>query len=298
MYESKQIKQLFGDDVLKYLTNKNRGGVSSEKGNTYENFFAVYQLAVLSREVIENNREVDVYSQILAFVDDLIVDRKYDFPLQHYQLKNSQSETWGSELKSIRDDFSKQYELNRSRSRESELYLVVSLQELKTKLEENLPTEISAYSQVIHFPYQSDIVKVLAHQPTFRNAIKYLCAFENPEPDKIECVATVLLGAWVSSDKSGISVKDILEKAQKCQPSYIRSFSQQLQLDPTVENILNEIPNFSYNLTKGFLHWEYGNGLEQGTLPYSIDSKKFNRFEAIVKKNQPTSFEEIEPFLI
>lgn len=298
MYESEQIEQLFGDDVLKYLTNKNRGGVSSEKGNTYENFFAVYQLAVLSPQIIENDLEVDIYSQILAFVDDLIVDRKGNSPLQHYQLKNSQSETWGSGLKSLRDDFSKQYELNQSQSRESELYLVVSRQELKTKLEEDLPNEISAYSQVIHFPYQSDIVKVISQQPTFKQAIEYLCAFEKPEPDKIECVATVLLGAWASSDKSGISVREILEKAQKCQPSYIRSFSQQWQLDPTVEDILSKIPNFSYNLIKGFLHWDYGNGLERGTLPYSIDNEKFKRFEAIVKKNQPASFEDLEPFLI
>lgn len=74
MYESQQIEQLFGNDVLKYLIKKNQGGVSNEKGNTYENFFAVYQLALLSPEVIENKREIVFYSQILAFIDDLIID--------------------------------------------------------------------------------------------------------------------------------------------------------------------------------------------------------------------------------
>jgi hypothetical protein len=298
MYESKKIEQLFGNDVLQYLTKKNQGGVSNEKGNTYENFFAVYQLSLLSSEVIENNREINFYSQILAFVDDLIINFNNNAPRQHYQLKNSVNVAWGSGLKSISDDFGKQYELNLSISTESELYLVVSDLNLKAKLEKDLPATINAYSQVIYFSYQSNIVKFIAQQPNFQEAIKYLCAFSEPDPDKIECVATVLLGAWVSSDKSGISVKDILEKAQKCQPSYIRSFSQQLQLDPEVENILSKIPNFSYNLTKGFLHWEYGNGLEQGTLPYSIDSEKFKRFEGIIKKNQPTSFDDIEPFLI
>jgi hypothetical protein len=125
-----------------------------------------------------------------------------------------------------------------------------------------------------------------------------LCAFSEPDPDKIECVATVLLGAWASTDKSGASVKEILETAQKCQPSYIRSFGQQMQIDTEVANILNQIENFTYNLTKGFLHWEYANGLEEGTLPYSIESDKFQRFQELIKRNKPTSFEDIEAFLI
>ena len=298
MYESKQIEQLFGNDVLQYLTKKNQGGVSNEKGNTYENFFAVYQLALLSPEVIENDREIIFYSQILAFVDDLIIDFNDNALCQHYQLKNSTSVTWGTGLKSISDDFSKQYELNQSISKESELYLVVSNLNLKTKLDENLPININAHSQVIHFPYQPTIMKLIAQKPDLCEAIKYLCAFSEPDPDKIECVATVLLGAWVSIDKSGISIKDILENAQKCQPSYIRSFGQQMQIDSEVANILNEIDNFTYNLTKGFLHWEYADGLEEGTLPYSTETDKFKKFQELIKKNKPTSFEDIEAFLI
>lgn len=139
-------------------------------------------------------------------------------------------------------------------SRESKLYLVVSSQELKLRLTESLPAVIKAYSQVLHFPYESSLVKVIAQEPNFREAIEYLCAFENPSPDKIECVAAVLLGAWVSSNKSGVSVMEILMKAQQSTPSFIRSFSQEWQLDPEVESILSKIEGLSYNLTKGFLH--------------------------------------------
>jgi hypothetical protein len=88
MYTNEQIRQLFGSDVLSYLANKNRGGISGEKGNTYENFFAVYQLALLAKEVIENQREINFYSQIIAFVDDLIIVCQDDITFQHYQLKN------------------------------------------------------------------------------------------------------------------------------------------------------------------------------------------------------------------
>jgi len=63
-------------------------------------------------------------------------------------------------------------------------------------------------------------------------------------------------------------------------------------------DVTNVQKGLSYNLTKGFLHWEYGDGLDEGTLPYSIDSEKFKRFQELLKRKNPTSFEEIEAFLI
>lgn len=298
MYSIEQIKLVFDEEVVFYLANKNRGGTSNAKGNTYENFFAVYQLALLSQIVIENNKDIRCSSQILAFVDDLIVDCQDETPLRHYQIKNSPSVSWGEGLRSIFDDFNKQYELNQTISRESEINLVVSSTELKADLEANLPPTISEYSRVIYFPYDSDLVRVIENEETFRQAIEYLCAFDAPAPDKIECVAKVLLGAWVSSDKSGVSIIDILRKAQEFSPSFIRSFSREWELDPEVENILSNIQYFQYNLSKGFLHWEFKDGLEQGTLPYSADTKRFKRFQELIKRKQPTCFDELEVFLI
>lgn len=298
MYTLEQIRDIFGNEVAEYLVNKNRGGNSGAKGNTYENFFAVYQLALLSQLVIESNKKIQLSSQTLAFVDDFIIDCQDKTPLQHYQLKNSQKETWGQGLRSISDDFKKQYDLNQSILRESQISLVVSSLNLKTNLESSIPPAIKEYSQVIHFHYDAELVKLIAKEPKFRQAIEYLCAFDNPPPDKIECVATVLLGAWASSPKSQISVMEILKKAQESTPSFIRSFSQELQLDSEINEILCKIPNFKYNLTKGFLHWEFKDGLEEGTLSYSLETDRFRQFQKLVKKNNPTCFEELEGFLI
>lgn len=298
MYTSEQLREIFGNEVVEYLVNKNRGGNSGAKGNTYENFFAVYQLALLAQLVIESNKKVYLSSQLLAFVDDFIVDCQDETPLQHYQLKNSQSERWGKGLRSISDDFKKQYDLNKSISRESQISLVVSSLKLKTKLESTIPLAIEGYSQVIHFLYEAELVKLIAIEPRFRQAIEYLCAFDNPAPDKVECVATVLLGAWVSSAKSQVSVIDILKKAQESSTSFIRSFSQGLQLDSEVAEILGKIPDFQYNLIKGFLHWEFKDGLEEGTLSYSLETNQFRQFQKLIKKNNPTCFEELEVFLI
>ena len=298
MYKKEQIKNLFGDEDLDYLRNKNQGGTSNQKGSNYETNFTVYQLALLLKKVIEENELIKFYTQIPAFVDDLLIEFATSNIFNHYQLKNSKNVTWGKELKSITDDFAKQQELNLANSKTSNLYLVVSAQTLCTVLNQKIPNNIKSYSQVLYFPPEPNLIKILPQEPAFREAIEYLSAFDKPAPDKIECVVMVLLGAWLCSNKSGVSLIDVLKKAQESNPSYIRSFNQELQLDPQVENILSNIDNFSYNLTKGFLHWSYRDGLEEGTLHYSIDDDRFRRFQEQIKKNNPTSFEQLEAFLI
>lgn len=85
MYRDEQIKKLFGDDILDYLNKKNIGGSSNEKGNSYENLFALFQIVCLSKQVIEDEIRVDFYSQIKAFIDDVIIDFKDNNLREHYQ---------------------------------------------------------------------------------------------------------------------------------------------------------------------------------------------------------------------
>lgn len=295
MYTPDLIRQLFGDDVLNYLTRKNRGGISAEKGNTYENYFAIYQIASLAKDVIEHSKDVYISSQILAFVDDLVIDCSSD-PCRHYQLKNSSSVDWSNGSNPICDDFEKQYHLNHHLSRPSELFLVVSDSALSISLQGCIPSAIQAFSQVFHFPYAPDLVKVIFQQSAFLQALEYLCAFEQPDPDKVECVAKVLAGAWVTSGKSKIAVLEVLTTAQQSSPSYIRCFGQGWQLHPEVEEIFSQIEGFTYKLAKGFLHWEY-EGILEGTPPYSIETDAFNNLQARIRQIKPTSFEQLEVLL-
>ncbi|MCH4905839.1 hypothetical protein GSN00_16065 [Cylindrospermopsis raciborskii CHAB3438] len=298
MYTEDQIKNLFGNKTVEYIKNKNTGGVSNSKGNTYENIFAIYKISSLSKSIIEDEREIYLLSQCLSFIDDLVIELTSENTLQHYQLKNSSNITWGTGEKSINDDFKKQYELNKSISKESKLALVVSSLELRDKLQANIPDDIKNYSQVIYFYFADSLPKIIAQEPEFGRSLEYLCAFENPEPDKLECLATVLLGAWVASEKSKLPIMDILQKAQDFIPSYIRSFKTELQLNPEIKEIFDKIDGFTYNLTRGFLQWEYFDGLNAGTLPYSIETARFQKFQELIKKNRPTSFEDLEVFLI
>lgn len=299
MYSEAQIRDQFGNQALNYLKNKNRGGTNNANGNTYENFFAVYQLALLAEQVIDQNEPIHFASQILAFVDDLIIDHRHpEIPLKHYQLKNSVSVSWGTGLKSIADDFRKQQQLNQQLERQTGLHLVVSNPQVKSSLELSQPDDLKAYSQVVFFPHGRALNQVIQQDPIFLEAIKSLSAFENPAPDKIECAANVLLGAWVACDQSNISALDILKKAQEASPSYIRALSGQYELDQDVKHILDSINNFSYNLAKGFFHWQFGEGLEKGTLSYSCDTPRFQQFESLIKREKPTSYEALEVFLI
>ncbi|MGD1895496.1 MAG: hypothetical protein ACFB16_00940 [Phormidesmis sp.] len=256
MYSDEQIRQLFGDESLTYVKNKHRGGASNEKGNTYENFYATYKIALLSAAVIEKQADITFYSQILSFVDDLIIFNGTKDSLQHNQLKNSSNISWGSGFKSISDDFKKQTVLNQSRGKDSEMVLVVSDRQLQQRLTASCPADIQAFSKVAYFPHKATLTQVIDAVPKFAKAIRYLCAFEDPAPDKIECVAKVLLGVWAADTKANLSVMDILTKAQDSSPSFIRSFDDTLLLDPEVADILSNIANFRYSLSKGFLHWQ------------------------------------------
>lgn len=297
MYSQDEIKQYCGQDALSRLQRKNRGGISNERGNTYESLFAIYKIATYAQRVIEEEIEIKFYAQILAFVDDLIIDSSQINLLSHFQLKNSTQISW--ETDKIAEDFRQQYRLNESaKQRESQLYLVVSDQNTKTKRQADIPADIKLYSQVFYFPYTPNPTKLIQQQPDFNQAIRYLCAFENPEPDKLEIVLKALLGAWVLTDKSEASAIDILTSAQQCNPSYIRSFLSPQDLDPEVKEILDRIELFTYNLDKGFFHWEYAGGLDSGTFPQSIETEQFRRFQDWVKQNQPTTFDEIESLLV
>jgi hypothetical protein len=299
MFSESQIIDQFGNTVLNYLKSKNRGGKNSEKGNTYENFFAVYQLALLAELVIDQKASIYISSQPLAFVDDLIIDhRQVNISIKHYQLKNKTRVSWGQGLRSIADDFRKQQQLNQNNNRQTALHLVVSNLELRASLALSQPNDLKNYSEIVFFPYAPALSQVIQQDAVFLEAIKSLSAFENPAPDKIECAANVLLGAWVACEKSNASVLDILKKAQEASPSYIRALSGEWKLDLDVKQILDSIEHFSYNLAKGFFHWQFGGGLEEGTLPYSCDTARFRQFESLIKRDKPTSYESLEVFLI
>jgi hypothetical protein len=296
MFTIEQIESLFGQETGKYLQNKNRGGINGEKGSTYENYYALYQIAVLARELIEFGQDAIICSQGLAFVDDLVIDRHGETALRNYQLKNSSTVSWGQGNQSLQDDFCKQHALNQSISRGTELYLVVSDSALRNTLGGKCPQLIEDFSQVLYFPYHKQLSRLLDSCSSFRQAIRYLCPLE--DIDKVECAAGVLLGAITSSDRSSLSVREILAKASAFSPSYIRSLGNEVSIDPEVAAMLSNVKNFAYTVSKGFLSWDYGGGLFTGTVTHRIDSEQFEKIQRLLKQHHPTTFTDLRDFLL
>ena len=71
-----------------------------------------------------------------------------------------------------------------------------------------------------------------------------------------------------------------------------------IELDTGMRSILDRIPRFQYNVSKGFLHWDYADGLDTGTIYHDIESSNFKKIQDLIKQFQPTSFEDLEKFLI
>jgi hypothetical protein len=303
MYSDGQLTANLDEENINYLRNKNRGGGINQKGNSYENFFAIYQIALLAREVIDQEVEdIMILSQILAFVDDLIIDHGLGSDLQHFQIKESKSLSWGTDISKIKIafDFRQQFELNtKALNRSSKMSVVVSSEDVAKKLVEGMPAEIQAYSSVVFFAYRKTIDELLGVDSKLKESISYLTAFEDPTQDKIECVAKILIGAWASSDTSQTTVLGVLQTAQRCQPSFIRSLKPDnlFALDLEVILILQSINGFVYSISRGFFHWQYPIGGMEGSYPYSLDSEEFQRLQNRILKIKPTIFDDLENLL-
>ena len=297
MYTPEDIQYQFGATTLAYLQNKNRGGNSGQKGTRYEDYFAIYKLTQLAQAILESELKVSLSSQILAFVDDLIIDIDTE-PLQHYQLKNSATVSWTTGKHPIQEDFAHQEQLNKTDlQRDSHLSLVVSNLTCVEQLTATIPPSIKSFSHVLHFPYDPNILTVIGQIPDFKQTLIYLSAFDQPEPDKIDYAVKALIGAWITCEASSILGLELLNIAQRQSPQYIRSFRTDLTLDVEVKKILDNIPDFSYSFSKGFLHWEYAHGLDSGTPPYSIETDAFGRLQERIKQQKPQTFEELETLL-
>ncbi|MBC7882013.1 MAG: hypothetical protein H7Y37_11860 [Anaerolineae bacterium] len=302
MYPRETISQLFGADALQYVNNKHSGGQNNAKGNSFENYFTLFQIAELAHEFFDTQESVIFSAQILAFLDDLVIVLPRRKEVRNHQIKDIADLSWGKTgLRTLVDDFEKQHSLNLALDYStSKCLMVVSQEHVYQKLKEAMPENIKDFTQVSYFPAAKSVSELLNKSLKLRELLAFLSAFdeEMPDRDKLETIASVLLGAWISSDQSQVTLHGLLVKTREASPNYIRSLAEPPPLDPRVKEILDNLPDFTYSLTKGFLKWKYLDGLQEGTLPYSQDDQRFESFQRLLKRNQPTDFDALEVFLI
>jgi hypothetical protein len=85
------------EEERKYLKNKNKGGKSNAKGNRYENYYAVFQIALLLNSYRERLDDVCLATQLSnAFVDDLLIGAENSNKTYH-QIKDVKDLSWNKD---------------------------------------------------------------------------------------------------------------------------------------------------------------------------------------------------------
>jgi len=285
--------QAGGQNRFKYLRNKNTGGRNNSKGNTFENFYAVFKIAQLINDNLAGQARIS--SQLSCFVDDLIIERLDKNMAQFYQIKDVDRLTWrsGSSFK-IEDDFAMQKAVGDEITLGTKTYLVVSKKDVQKNLKKNFPASISHHTEIVFFPAAPTINHMLQVNPGFRSILVDICAINNPNSDKLEAIAAIILGVWDGGSKEKVSVEDIVNGCFLMNPNFLKRHAGQLLKN--IESIFMSVKGFSYKVEHGFISWNYLL-TDSGVFQHPIGSPQFIQWENDIMKLTITTFDELEPYL-
>lgn len=278
-----------------YLVNKQRGGAVNQKGNQYENFFALFKIIHYANTFPNHLEKIRLSAQSKSFVDDLLINNKRT--REYYQLKTSKRLAWGIGKKkgTLNFDFSNQRNIEKKRKARFVLNLVVQDLILRNKLLQKRPKHLKTCTNLVHFPYFDSILKQIANDSNFRTQLELLSAINTPPKDKLEALANCILGYWVSSMAKGVVLAEIISKVQNIGASFIKPKIVK-KMSKKVFSILSLIPNFTFVQTYGYVSWEYRN-TDSGVIPYVIGSKEFNKIEKQIELAKPNNFSTLETLI-
>jgi hypothetical protein len=302
VYRESDISSLFGTSESKRILARNLGGKSGQKGSRFEDFFATYKLAEqLSKSyrkgMFADRSRTTVHSQLLAFVDDVIVQRRKTRSAWHYQLKNAAIVSWDAGSPSLADDFDRQRRLCRHTGVNGRSYLVVSSGILRQKLDnERIAKQISC-NGVLEFPFVNFDVLVQTWLP-FRSALICISpfTFSDVQSDKLRALANIILGAWVSAPNE-LSISELAHALERTPTAFARPLAGTAKLPVDVRAIFRRIPGFRFKVRKGFLFWSCG-PVDNGIYPFSMRTKEFGNLIKRLRKTRPRCFEDIEEQLV
>ena len=297
MISIETLTDIFSEDagnLHKYLKNKNKGGVNNSKGNCFENFVAIYNIAKLFNESV-NHEHTLLSSQKLTFIDDFIIEKKDKVEVIYQQIKDVQALDWISGNHPLQLDFEMQFKVAKHDKIDITLELIVSKKEVFESLLNDLPEKIK-YVKVVHFIGGISVQSLIMQNAVLKEHLLKMCALQNPSTDKLEALATIILGTWDGCDKNHVSLDTLLDKCYSQNPHYIKGFDN--KISNRLSEIFKSVKYFNFNINNGFIQWEY-NGTDLGTVSYRIGSKEFEQFENDLFANENIkSFNDLEQYLI
>lgn len=237
------------DDSEKvYLANKHRGGENNRMGNLYEDYYAVFSIL---REMSEEHGDTTIAAQVEgAYVDDLLI--VYGDNKIYHQLKNNANLSWGNMSHgNLKYDFLMQARFSESCSEKYFLKLVVTNN--FDHLERSLPDDLKKVASVEFYPMLADFNQY-AYYPAFADVAVKALGCSPFEIDKVENVATVLLGLWVGGQCHGLNVYEIWNKMKQM------LFGREVIDASMVKKLVALLQNmgFSVHFNESTLIWKFG----------------------------------------
>lgn len=289
------LKSVFGTEgerLHNYLANKNKGGHNNAKGNVFENFYAVFQIAKCFNEKSDTGNTL-FSSQVFAFIDDLVIEFSAGSSICYFQIKDVEILSWTSGTHSLKEDFTLQKRLLDAQKINGLLTLVVAKEEVFSELSNNIPEELR-FVRVIQYCTASSMSNLIRTNSLLKAELTRMCALTNPAVDKLEVLGTTLLGVWDSVDKNRISLTELMDRAHAQSPNYIKGLVNTISLK--LSGVFETIKGFIYHIENGYIVWEY-NATDSGVVEYLIGSLKYNQWESDIFNAEIQTFEDLESFL-
>lgn len=246
-------------DHKDYLRRKHTGGISNQKGNTYETFFVTKEIVRLFAEGADINSTWIISQVNQAFVDDLcIIDS--DNRKCYHQLKDVKGLTWGkAEAGNVRYDFKWQKHYAIHEKENFGLKLVYS--DADCPVHKNpIPDEISDVAVCEYFPAYQSLSAFLQESETLRKDLRKIMNYPGRDfPLDVQSVSLELIRSqWQELSKPDVPVslaqiKDLYDRKHPLSPN-LRSYPD-VPLSSSAGAILSRFPDFHYSINGSNLYW-------------------------------------------
>lgn len=275
----------YKDKYSDYLKHKHTGGLSNQKGNTYE---ALYATKEIVRLLYENQDPNEIYfaSQVEnEFVDDfwiLTPDKLETF----HQIKSDKSLSWGFGNKG---DLLFDFKCQKNSLEEEGRYFILKIvySNAGTSVHKNdIPEPIRSVTIKEYFPYYPTISQWIQSDGSISNQLNQIFNYPIPLPldeqqSALQCIKSQWLELTGNNTVFSLSqLKEQYNKMHKNTPTFLDVPNDKLPED--VMEILSKIENLRLSVNGMNLYWEFKE--MNGTLEISDEWIKN------LLKKKPTNF--------
>lgn len=252
---------VLAEEHKKYLSNKHKGGLNNQKGNTFEVIYATKEIIRLYSLGVDLEK-TSVAAQLKdTFVDDFQII--YEDGLKAYhQCKNTKSLTWDNDEKGEPlYDFRWQKTYSDSKGESFQLKIVYS--DIDCKIHTSpIPSQIADVTVKEYFPAYPNLNVTLASSEDMQNNIKSIL-FEGKDGhtmDNLLAFAEIIRSEWLELAFPNIPVSlSEIKNETITKFGNIINFKDlpNVEISNDLKMIFGRFPEFSYSVNGKNIIWSY-----------------------------------------